>query len=64
MSSLTITLQPKTNHKDIIIKMDADRFERFTASLGLFNPQFLESLDQAENDYKKGRITKIKSLCN
>lgn len=62
MSSLNITLQPKTGRKDIIIKMDADKFERFAASLGLFNASFLKSLDRAEHDYKTKKIRKIKSL--
>lgn len=63
MASLTITIKPKVNHsRKILVEMDADKFERLAANLGLFNPEFLESLDQAEKDYKRGRISKIKSL--
>jgi len=42
--------------------MDADKFERLAADLGLFSPEFLKSLNRAEKDYKAGRIKKIKSL--
>lgn len=62
MSSLTITIKPKVNHRKILIEMDAEKFERLAASLGLFNPEFLKSLNRAEKDYKAGRIKKIKSL--
>ena len=62
MSSLTVKIEPKMNNKDIVIKMDALKFEKFTASLGLFSAHFLKSLACAENDYKKNKICKIKSL--
>ena len=63
MASLTITIKPRANHsRKILVEMDADKFERLAANLGLFNPEFLESLDRAEKDYKADRITKIKSL--
>jgi len=63
MASLTITIKPHVNHpKKILIEMDAEKFEKLAADLGLFNPEFLKSLDRAEKDYKAGRIKKIKSL--
>ncbi len=42
--------------------MDAGKFERLAANLGLFNSEFLKSLDQAEKDCHAGKIRKIKSL--
>lgn len=42
--------------------MDADKFERLAANLGFLNTEFLKSLEEAEKDYKAGRIKKIKSL--
>jgi len=63
MVSLTITIKPRTNHsRKILVEMDADKFERLAADLGLFSPEFLKSLNRAEKDYKAGRIKKIKSL--
>ena len=63
MASLTITIKPRTNHsRKILVEMDADKFERLAADLGLFSPKFLKSLNRAEKDYKAGRIKKIKSL--
>jgi hypothetical protein len=63
MASLTITIKPQVNHsKRILVEMDAEKLEKLAAALGLFNPEFLKSLDRAERDYKAGRIKKIKSL--
>jgi len=63
MASLTITIKPRANHpRKILIEMDSEKFERLAANLGLFNPEFLKSLERAEKDYKAGRIKKIKSL--
>jgi len=63
MASLTITIKPEVNHpKKILVEMDIERLEKLIATLGLFNPEFLESLERAEKDYKAGRIKKIKSL--
>ena len=63
MASLTITIKSQINHpKKVIVEMDAEKLEKLAAALGLFNPEFLKSLDQAERDYKAGRIKKIKSL--
>ncbi len=63
MASLTITIKPQANHpKKILVEMDAEKFERLAANLGLFSPEFLKSLDRAEKDYKASRFKKIKSL--
>jgi hypothetical protein len=63
MASLTITIKPHANHhKRILVEMDVEKLERLASALGLFNPEFLKSLDRAERDYKGGRIKKIKSL--
>ncbi|PIS39591.1 MAG: hypothetical protein COT33_01055 [Candidatus Nealsonbacteria bacterium CG08_land_8_20_14_0_20_38_20] len=63
MTSLTITIKSKINHsKKILVEMDAEKFERLASNLGFFSPEFLESIEQAEKDYRAGRIKKIKSL--
>ena len=63
MVSLNITIKQRTNcSKKILIEMDAEKLEKLAAALGLFNSEFLKSLEQAEKDYKIGRIKKIKSL--
>ena len=63
MTSLTITIKPRINHpRKILVEMDVEKFERLAASLGLFNPEFLKSLERAEKDYKTGRVKKIKAL--
>ncbi|MEK7473442.1 MAG: hypothetical protein AAB668_01800 [Patescibacteria group bacterium] len=45
-----------------VVKMDAQRFERLANVFGYFNPDFLKSLDRAEEDARKGRVHKINSL--
>lgn len=63
MSSLTITIKPKTNNrKKFLVEMDFDKFERLAANLGFFSSEFLRSLDKAEKDFKTGKVKKIKSL--
>ena len=63
MASLQVNLKfPKTRSGKVIVEIDADKLERLAASLGMFNPDFLKSVDAAEQDYKHGRITKIRSL--
>lgn len=63
MVSLNITIKQKQNRsRRATIELDADKFERLAGIFGLFNPEFLKSLDRAEKDYKAGRIFKIKSL--
>lgn len=53
-----ISKKPKT----ISVEFSAEQFERVAAVFGMFNPDFLKSLDRAEEDYKKGRVYKIESL--
>lgn len=62
MSSLTLTIQPRVKQQKVLIEMDATKFERLAAQFGFFSQEFLDSLDQAEKDYRNGRIRKINSL--
>ncbi len=63
MNSLTLTVKPKRNTpKKIVVEMDADKFERMAAYFGMLNPDFLKSVERAEQDYKNGRIREVRSL--
>lgn len=64
MASLSITIdEPKIKRpRRIIVEMDANRFERLAADLGLFKAEFLKSVEQAEKDYRAGKVKKISSL--
>ena len=63
MVSLNITIKERENRsRKATIELDADKFEKLAGVFGLFNPDFLKSLDRAEKDYKAGRVLKIKSL--
>lgn len=62
--TLTLTIKPKTagTGKKVVVEMDADKLERMAAAFGMFNPEFLESVERAERDYAAGRARKIRSL--
>jgi len=62
MASLTLTVQPKIKERKITVTFDADKFERLAASFGLFNSEFLQSIDRAEADYRAGRYRAVRSL--
>ena len=50
------------NGKKFTVEMDFNKLEKLAADLGFFNPAFLDSLDQAEKDYRSGKTKKIFSL--
>ncbi|OGN03916.1 MAG: hypothetical protein A2831_02405 [Candidatus Yanofskybacteria bacterium RIFCSPHIGHO2_01_FULL_44_17] len=61
--SLNITVQSIPKHpKKILVEMDAEKFERLAAGLGLFSGDFIDSVTRAERDYKNKRYEKIESL--
>lgn len=44
------------------VEINRDRLERVVDSLGLFTRGFIESLDRAEEDIRRGRTRPVKSL--
>ena len=65
MASLPLTLVPRSRlrgRRTLRIELDADKLERLAGSVGLFNPDFLESLERAEADVRAGRVRRISSL--
>ena len=64
MSSTTLSIQApvKGGRDKFIVEINAERFEKLAADLGFFNPDFLESIDRSEADYRAGRFKKLKSL--
>ncbi len=60
MSNLILDIKKKQN--TFSIKMDRNKFETLAASFGMFNSDFLDSIDQSEKDYKVGKTKKVKSL--
>lgn len=62
MSSLTLTIKPSQKRKRVSIELDADRFERLAANLGLFRKEFLESLARAEREVSQRRTHRLRSL--
>lgn len=63
MVSLNITIKQKNNRsRKTVVEFDADQFERMAAVFGLFNPDFLKSLEESEKDYREGRVKRLRSL--
>ena len=63
MANPTITIEAKANYpKKFVVEIDAPRLEKLASALGLFNAEFLESLDRAERNYSAGKYRKVKSL--
>jgi len=64
MAALVVKIKPKSSSKPrkLQIVLDADKFERLAANFGMFNPDFLKSLDKTEADYRAGKTRKISSL--
>ena len=60
MKTLPVTITKTT----FIVEFNADRFERIAAALGMFNDDFLASIDRAEKDIKAGRVHKLESLAD
>jgi hypothetical protein len=59
------TFNAKVSKKDrnsILIEISKENFEAFCDTVGLYKKEFLELLDASEQDHRKGRVTKRKSL--
>ncbi len=48
--------------KNFSVKLDVAAFERMAANFGMFSPDFLKSIDQAEQEYQKGKVRRVRSL--
>ena len=61
MVNPTITIEKSPSGK-FRVERDIDKFERLADALGLYNPEFLKSLERSEKNYRQGRYRKINSL--
>lgn len=52
----------KATPKSIHLEISKETFEAFCDAAGLYKKEFLRLLDLSEEDHKKGRTTKRKSL--
>ena len=62
--TLTFTIKPKIarRQKKFVVEIDADKLERMAAAFGMLNPEFLASVERAEEDYRHGRVHDVESL--
>ncbi len=52
--------KPRDSNK-IFVEVDAYRLERLADALGFYNPDFLNSLGRAEQDIRRGRVTRFRT---
>lgn len=64
MNTLAIDMKANSKKRTLRVEIDAARLERLAAGLGLFNPDFLDSVARAEKDLRGGRVRKVKSLAD
>ena len=63
MATLNVTIRPRpARSRKLIVELDADRFERLAAGLGLFSREFLASLERAEREIARGKARRLRSL--
>lgn len=61
--NMTVNIGPSVRHRrKWVVEIDADKLERLAAALGMYNPDFLNSLDRAEADIRAGRTRSLRSL--
>ncbi len=61
--TLTLTIkQSEVRRGNIHVEMDLYKFEKMASLFGFFNPEFLKSIERAEEEYKQGKVKKIASL--
>ena len=62
-TSTAITIKPSpARSKRVLVELDAERFERLAAGLGLFQKEFLDSISRAELEITKGKTHRLKGL--
>lgn len=63
MATLNVTIRPRqARSRTVTVELDADRFERLAADLGLFNRAFLASLERSEREVTLGKARRLRSL--
>ena len=63
MATLNLTIRPRqAESRKFIVELDADRFERLAADLGLFSRAFLASIERAEQEVAQGKARRLRSL--
>ncbi|HEY4483141.1 MAG: hypothetical protein A3I39_02635 [Candidatus Yanofskybacteria bacterium RIFCSPLOWO2_02_FULL_47_9b] len=62
MNTMAITIKPSVRKGKFVVEMDANRLEKLASMFGMYNPDFLDSLERAERDVKAGRVYKLRSL--
>ena len=58
MNTLTLTVKtvPRRGEQKVLVELDAERFERLAAGLGLFRPEFIASIGRAEQEIMDGKM--------
>ena len=55
MSNIAIKISKNSKGKKLLVEIDANKLERLASNLGLYNPDFIKSVERAERDFRAGR---------
>ena len=62
MNNIAIKISPSSKGKKLLVEIDANKLERLASNLGLYNPDFVKSVELAEQDFRAGRSHTLTSL--
>ncbi|OHA89957.1 MAG: hypothetical protein A2832_01565 [Candidatus Zambryskibacteria bacterium RIFCSPHIGHO2_01_FULL_44_22b] len=62
MSNIAIKISKNSKGKKLLVEIDANKLERLASNLGLYNPDFIKSVERAERDFRAGRSRTLTSL--
>ena len=62
MNNIAIKISPSSKGKRFLVEIDANKLERLASNLGLYNPDFIKSVESAEQDFQAGRSRTLTSL--
>lgn len=62
MRNIAIKISPNSKGKKFLVEIDAGKLERLASNLGLYNPDFVKSVESAERDFRAGRTRTLTSL--
>ena len=62
MSNIAIKISSNSKGKKLLVEIDANKLERLASNLGLYNPDFIKSVESAERDFRAGKSHTLTSL--
>ena len=61
-NTISVLIRPESKGRKFVVEMDRDRLERLASDFGLFSPDFLKSLERAEQEIARGKTKRLRTL--